>query len=541
MKRLLAVAAVGLALPGAADAARFAVGVAPGADRAQLSEALEARTGGRVEPLAPFAVVLEAPSAAGVAEMSGVAYVERLGSRGRRLAFAPTDPFYARQWYLGAVKAFDAWPQRPTLPGMRVAVIDSGIDVGHPEFAGRIAQAKSFVGGTARDNHGHGTFIAGLIAASMNNNEGIAGMAFPAQLLVAKVVRSDGVVPLDAEARAIRWAVDQHARVINLSLGGVRDPGDPTRDSFSPLEANAVEYAIRHGVVIVAAVGNGDQAPEQPWRYASYPAALPHVLGVSAVARDGTVPMFSNRDPLYNDVAAPGDELLSTLPRHLTAFRPNCEDQGYSDCGPQEYRRPQGTSFAAAIVSAGVVLARTSWPNLRDEQIVGLIERSAADMTTLSGCRRCTEGRDSVSGWGMLDVASAVGYPGRLPGIDSHETNDDAGSRSWRIRRRNVGLHATLDYWNDQNDVYAVRLRKGGRLAVTLTGKALLDVNLFLWRPGTKRIAAARSLSMVADRSAGPGAREFFSFKAARPGTYYVQVKIAEPGASAYVLRVVRR
>jgi hypothetical protein len=541
MKRLLAVAAVGLALPGAADAARFAVGVAPGADRAQLSEALEARTGGRVEPLAPFAVVLEAPSAAGVAEMSGVAYVERLGSRGRRLAFAPTDPFYARQWYLGAVKAFDAWPQRPTLPGMRVAVIDSGIDVGHPEFAGRIAQAKSFVGGTARDNHGHGTFIAGLIAASMNNNEGIAGMAFPAQLLVAKVVRSDGVVPLDAEARAIRWAVDQHARVINLSLGGVRDPGDPTRDSFSPLEANAVEYAIRHGVVVVAAVGNGDQAPEQPWRYASYPAALPHVLGVSAVARDGTVPMFSNRDPLYNDVAAPGDELLSTLPRHLTAFRPNCEDQGYSDCGPQEYRRPQGTSFAAAIVSAGVVLARTSWPNLRDEQIVGLIERSAADMTTLSGCRRCTEGRDSVSGWGMLDVASAVGYPGRLPGIDSHETNDDAGSRSWRIRRRNVGLHATLDYWNDQNDVYAVRLRKGGRLAVTLTGKALLDVNLFLWRPGTKRIAAARSLSMVADRSAGPGAREFFSFKAARPGTYYVQVKIAEPGASAYVLRVVRR
>lgn len=541
MRRLLAVAAVALALPGAADAARFAVGVAPGADRAQLSEALEARTGGRVEPLAPFAVVLEAPSAAGVAEISGVAYVERLGSRGRRLAFAPTDPFYARQWYLGAVKAFDAWPQRPTLPGMRVAVIDSGIDAGHPEFAGRIAQARSFVGGTARDNHGHGTFIAGLIAASMNNNEGIAGMAFPAQLLVAKVVRSDGVVPLDAEAKAIRWAVDQHARVINLSLGGVRDPGDPTRDSFSPLEANAVEYAIRHGVVVVAAVGNGDQAPEQPWRYASYPAALPHVLGVSAVARDGTVPMFSNRDPLYNDVAAPGDELLSTLPRHLTAFRPNCEDQGYSDCGPQEYRRPQGTSFAAAIVSAGVVLARTSWPNLRDEQIVGLIERSAADMTTVTGCRRCTEGRDSVSGWGMLDVASAVGYPGRLPGIDRHETNDDAGSRSWRIRRRNVGLRATLDYWNDQNDVYAVRLRKGGRLAVTLTGKALLDVNLFLWRPGTKRIAAARSLSMVADRSAGPGAREFFSFRAARPGTYYIQVKIAEPGASAYVLRVVRR
>ena len=73
------------------------------------------------------------------------------------------------------------------------------------------------------------------------------------------------------------------AAVINLSLGGVRDPADQSRDSFSPLEASAVEYAIRRGVIVVAAVGNGDNAPEMPWRYASYPAALPHVLGVSAL------------------------------------------------------------------------------------------------------------------------------------------------------------------------------------------------------------------------------------------------------------------
>ena len=95
-----------------------------------------------------------------------------------------------------------------------------------------------------------------------------------------------------------------------------------------------------------------------PWRFASYPAALPHVLGVSAFSRDGSVPAFSNRDPIYNDVAAPGDELFSTLPRGITARRPLCEDQGYSDCGPQEYLRPQGTSFAAAVASAGAVLVR---------------------------------------------------------------------------------------------------------------------------------------------------------------------------------------
>jgi subtilisin family serine protease len=546
MKRALAVVAVALALPGTADAARFAVGLAPGADPATLTQALEFRTGGTVEPLAPFALILRAREARGVADLPGVAYVERLGNRGRRLAFAPTDPFAARQWHLGAVQAFDAWPQRPTfsLPGLRVAVIDSGIDGGHPEFAGRIFAARSFVGGSPRgDQHGHGTFVAGLIAASLNNGEGIAGMAFPAQLLIAKVVRRDGVVPLEAEARAIRWAVDRGAKVINLSLGGIRDPADPTRDGFSPLEASAVEYAIRRGVIVVAAVGNGDHAPEQPWRYASYPAALPHVLGVSAVARDGSVPMFSNRDPVYNDIAAPGDELFSTLPRSVTAQRPTCELQGYSDCGPQEYRRPQGTSFAAAIVSAGAALVRASWPNLRREQLVSVLQRTATDMTQATGCRRCISGRDSVTGWGRLNVAAAVDYSGRLAPLDRHEPNDDSGARSFRIRKATRVVNASLDYWDDPNDVYAVRLRRGGRLVATLS-RATANFDLVLWRPGTRRITQRRTLQIAAE-SRSPGGFEVVRFgiqrRVRRAGIYYLQVTAADPGAAGYTLRIVHR
>jgi subtilisin family serine protease len=346
-------------------------------------------------------------------------------------------------------------------------------------------------------------------------------------------------VPLDAEARAIRWAVDQKAQVINLSLGGVRDPIDPTRDAFSPLEADAVAYAIRNGVIVVAAVGNGDHAPELPWRFASYPAALPHVVGVSAVARDGSVPMFSNRDPQFNDIAAPGDELFSTLPRPLTSLRPTCELQGYSDCGPPEYRRPQGTSFAAALVSAGAVLVRAAWPNARSEQVVGLLERSATDMTAATGCRRCTEGRDSISGWGLLDVASAVGYPSPLPPRDRFETNDDAGSRAFRIGRNRNVVRASVDYWNDPNDVYAFRLRKGGRVVATLSGgRPGPNVNLVLWKPGTKRIGQARALQS----SNGPGKFEVIRyFRAPRAGVYFIQVKIVEPGADAYTLRIVRR
>jgi subtilisin family serine protease len=533
------VAGAALLLPGAADAARFAVGVAHGTSPQELADRLEAKTGGTASVIGPFAVELRAPAARGVIGSRGVAYVERL-SAGRKLAFAPADPFYARQWYLPRVRAFDAWAFRPTLPGMRIAVIDSGIDGSHPEFKGRVAGAKSFVGGSPfRDTQGHGTFVAGLMAARLDNQEGIAGMAFPAQLLVAKVVRNDGVVPLDAEARAIRWAVDRGASVINLSLGGLRDPDDPNRDSYSPLEASAVEYAIRKGRIVVAAVGNGDQAPEMPWRFASYPAALPHVLGVSAISSDGSVPMFSNRDPLYNDIVAPGDGLLSTLPRWMTAQRPTCLEQGYSDCGPTEFRQAQGTSFAAALVSAAAVLVWTSWPARNAEQIVGLMERSAVDQTIATGCRRCTADRDPQTGWGRLDVANAVNWAGRLPPPDKYESNDDAGARAFLIhsKARRLSLRASVDFWDDQNDVYAVRLKRRQRLTVSLTGNNSLDINLAFWKRGTKRLDQFRTPAAL---SAHPGGREYLSYRVGRAGVYYVQVKISQPGSAAYQLKLIR-
>jgi Subtilase family len=546
MMRRLALILVGtaLAFPGAAEAGRFAVGVAPGGNARELAAELRARTGGSASVIGPFAVALTARSVEGVAGMPGVAYVERLGV-GRRLAFTPTDPYFTRQWYVPAIRAFDAWPQRPTLPGIprRVAIIDSGVDASHPEFLGRIAEGRSFVGGSPwRDTKGHGTFVAGLMAARLDNAEGIAGLAFPAQLLVAKVVRSDGVVPLEAEARAIRWAVDRGARVINLSLGGIRDPLDPEHDSFSALEADAVAYAVREGAVVVAAVGNGDQAPEQPWRYASYPAALPHVLGVSALSRDGSVPNFSNRDVLYNDIAAPGDELFSTLPRALTAQRVGCLPQGYSDCGPADYRNPQGTSFAAALVSAAAVLVWNEWPALTASQLVGLLERSALDMTSANGCRRCTVDRDSLSGWGRLDTLRAIQWSGALPKIDRFETNDDAGARAKRLSPKRKRLVASLDFWNDQNDVYAVRLRKGQRLRVRLKGLEKLppDLNLAVWLPGTRRVDHHRSVNNLAGHSSGPGASERLNYRARRTGLHYIQVKISAPGAGQYLLLLPR-
>jgi hypothetical protein len=543
MRLLTAAVVAALALPGAADAARFAVGISPGTKPQALARTLEARTGGRASVIGPFAFELRAPSARGLRGLRGIEYVERLSAR-RRVAFVPTDPFFGRQWYIPAVHGFDAWPLRQPswLSPTRVAIIDSGIDGDHPEFRfGRIAAANTFVGGSAlKDTQGHGTFVAGLIAARLDG-VGIAGLAFPAQLLVAKVVRADGTVPLDAEARAIRWAVDRGARVINLSLGGVRNPFDPMGDSYSPLEAAAVRYAVRKGAVVVAAVGNADHAPEQPWRYASYPAALPHVLGVSALERDGSVPMFSNRDSVFNDIAAPGDELFSTLPRALTAQRPACEEQGYSDCGPPEFRRPQGTSFATAIVSAGVALARSTWPELKPDQIVTMLERSAFDQTAATGCRRCVDGRDPLTGWGRLDVAAVVDSARSHPAPDRYETNDEAGTGARLVRRRRATIRARIDYWDDQNDVYAVGLNRNQRLRLILHGPEGAEVNLAIWRPGTTRVDDTRSLSgSPVDQSKRRGSKDTLRFRPRRAGRYYVQVKITEPGSGLYRLDLVR-
>src|SRR5262249_50905593 len=219
--------------------------------------------------------------------------------------------------------AFDFWPGAvlPVLDPVLVGIVDTGIDLGHPEFVGKVALARSFVGGSVDDQIGHGTFVAGEIAAASGNGEGIAGIPFPAKRTVAKVVGADQTIDPNVEAQAIRWEVDHGARVINLSLGAVRDPLDPTIDTYSAAEAAAVRYATSHGVLVVAAVGNGDDSPSTPWPYANYPSALPHVVGVGALAQDGSIPSFSNRDSAFVDLVAPGTWILSTFPPSLPAPR----------------------------------------------------------------------------------------------------------------------------------------------------------------------------------------------------------------------------
>jgi subtilisin family serine protease len=450
----------------------------------------------------------------------------------------PNDQYLGRQWYLGGDHALDIFNAAKQLFTVRVAVIDSGVDLGHPELKNRVVAHRSFVGGTVADSIGHGTFVAGEIAAIADNVTGIAGLAPPARLVVAKVVRDDGTIPPRAEARAIRWSVSQRARVINLSLGSTRDPNDPSIDGFSRVEQRAIEYAVRHGALVVAAVGNGNDAPQKPWPWASYPAAFPHVLAVGAYGRSGGVPSFSNRDDRYVDLIAPGMDMFSLFPRPLTDAFTGCFEQGYSSCGTKEFRHADGTSFSSPQVAAAAALLFGQEPALRPDQVSAILKLSADDATPASGCDDCSPGPDSLSGFGRLDVGAALdALQGPSPAADRFEPNDDAGSEA-AIVYRSMSATATLDWWDDPNDVYRIHLVRGQRLSVLVTAGPKVDPSIVLWKPGLHALADARS-DLRARRAIHPaGAPERIRFKAHRTAWYTLQVRLARPAPPSAPYRI---
>ena len=453
-------------------------------------------------------------------------------------AFTPTNTYYAKQWYLTADSAFDAWPSPPPLTTVKVAIIDSGVDCSLPDLQKQIAKSKSFVGGGGNgctDTQGHGTIVAGEIAGALNSS-GVVGLAYSSQLLVAKVVAADGTIPIKAEAAGIKWAVDQGAQVVNLSFGAQRDPLSRQLDTYSKVEAKAVAYAVKRGAVVVAAVGNADNAPTTPWPYASWPAALPHVIGVGALTKSGNVPDFSDRDQTFVDIAAPGVGIFSTFPKDLTAAQPDCTEQGYTDCATGDYHHPEGTSFAAPQVAAAAAVLLGVDPSLTNSQVTRILERHSDDVDAASGCDQCPTGRDKYSGWGQLDVTKAVDFldSGSLPPSDRLEPNDSPpqARKLWGAR---PDVTATLDYWDDRVDVYRVHLDKGQRVRARFAAHwGHADVALSLWQPGISKL---RGRGLVA-ATAHPGQKQRLAYRAAHGGWYYVELKITHHGGGHYALQL---
>jgi len=286
----------------------------------------------------------------------------------------------------------------------------------------------------------------------------------------------------------------------------------------------------------VAAVGNSDQSPSQPWPYASWPAALPHVLGVSALSRKGGSPAFSNRDTQFNDLAAPGQGIFSLLPLALTAAQPECLEQGYSSCGPEEYRSAEGTSFATPQVSAAAAVLFATMPALSGDQVLALLEQGAVDAVPANGCGICTPGRDRFTGAGRLDQTGALDVlAAGVPPRDRHEPNDSGGTHAYPLYGQRRIVDATIDYWNDRDDVYRVYVRAGERLTAALEPGGQVQAGFSLWRPGTTAIGAgAAAAGLVAVRRPGLP----LIYRAPATGWYLVDLRMTRPGGGSYRLFV---
>jgi subtilisin family serine protease len=262
------------------------------------------------------------------------------------------------------------------------------------------------------------------------------------------------------------------------------------------------------------------------------------VLGVSALSRSGGSPGFSNRDPQFNDIAAPGEEILSTFPLALTGAFPECVEQGYSSCGPEEYRSAEGTSFAAPQVTAAAAMLLATSPTLAPDQVTALLEQSAVDAAPANGCRACATGRDRFTGAGRLDQTAAIELLGAgEPPRDRYEPNDEGGKSAYPLFGSRRVVEATLDYWNDRDDLYRVYLRTGERLVTSAGTSSSLRPALALWRPGTATVdAAAAPLRRLASRP--PGATLSYGAKAA--GWYILHVRVTSPGGGSYRLAVTK-
>ncbi len=332
----------------------------------------------------------------------------------RHCSFQPNDPYYTHQQNLQPINAEAGWDVSIGSPTVSVAVIDTGMDVDHPELAGRVVWEENFFdpGDQGADNvfddSGHGTGVAGIIAASGNNGTGIAGMAWDVRIMAFRACGGhDLQCTIADEVQAIDSAVAQGADVINLSLGG---------KGTNTLEINAIQNAYDAGIVVVAASGNGSPGQlfessgvlEDDYDNLYYPAAFSQVIGVAALNNNGSITdpslltraEFSNYGEDIVSVCAVGTMVQTTVP-----FRPKSEVP-HAIYMSRDYSRLSGTSFACPQVSGLACLLVSTFPAATPIEIRNLIEASALSM---GGPDTDLNNIDDFLGHGLIDAGKALG------------------------------------------------------------------------------------------------------------------------------------
>ncbi|NJP45899.1 type VII secretion-associated serine protease mycosin [Actinacidiphila epipremni] len=304
---------------------------------------------------------------------------------------AAADSIRDRQWALTALHAQKAW-QTTKGAGVTVAVLDTGVDATHPDLTGQVLTGTDLIGfGAARGDKtwaNHGTGMAALIAGhghGPGRTEGVLGLAPEAKILPVRVILEDKDPQRDkarssrgsALPEGIRWAVDHGADVINLSLGDDSATAAPVA-----AEADAIQYALGKGVVVVASAGNSGDKTDR----SSYPAAYPGVIAVAAVDSSGRHPAFSTHR-WYASVSAPGEDIVMADP-----------DRKYYD--------GLGTSAASAYASGAVALLRSAYPELSPLQIKQVLQSTTR--------HKPDGGRSDELGTGEIDPAAALAAAAKL-------------------------------------------------------------------------------------------------------------------------------
>jgi thermitase len=278
----------------------------------------------------------------------------------------PNDSGWGNQWGLVNIRALQGWDLSTGSTAVTIAIVDTGVDLGHPDLAGKMLAGYDFVNGDTnpQDDNGHGTHVAGIAAAISNNGVGVTGVSWGARILPVKVLNAVGNGFSADTAAGIVWAADHGAQVINLSLGGA-NPSSAVED--------AVNYAYGKGVILVAATGNSGE------NFILYPARYPNVIAVGATYNTNSWVGSSNFGPEV-DLAAPGAGIYSTV------------------VGGYNYN--SGTSMATAFVSGLAAVLRGIPGNASPDVIAWQMESTALDIEFA--------GWDEYTGHGLIQMDAAI-------------------------------------------------------------------------------------------------------------------------------------
>ena len=291
---------------------------------------------------------------------------------------AYNDTLRSQQWALNALKA-ETVHQSTRGSGVTVAVIDTGVRSSHPDLSGNVLSGIDYVapGTSANDESGHGTHVAGIIAALHNNSRGIAGFAPRAKILPVRVLDRNGSGTAANVAKGILYA-STRAKVINLSLGSTQS---------STAMQTAVAEAIKKNVLVVAAAGNrGCGLLGTP---TEYPASYSGVVGVGAVNQSIQKASFSSCGS-WVDVAAPGQSIISTMIRSSVGL--GCSSSA-------DYCTLSGTSFSTPYVSAtaALAIARRGWSQ---STVASRLQSTATDIAPA--------GKDTRTGAGFINPLKLI-------------------------------------------------------------------------------------------------------------------------------------